>query len=65
VEVVSSGSHLPRAAMIFSRLPVEFRVHAAPSNLTPAYYSSAAALVETLKTARYLVWSRWVESCSP
>lgn len=64
VEVVSSVSHLPRAAMIFSRLPVEFRMHAAPANLTPGYYSRAAALVETLKTARYLVWSRWVETCS-
>ncbi len=29
-EVVSTASHLPRAAMIFSRLPVEWRVHAAP-----------------------------------
>jgi len=65
VEVVSSASHLPRAAMIFSRLPVEFRIHAATPNLTPAYYSSAATVVETLKTARYLIWSRWVESCSP
>ena len=64
VEVVSSVSHLPRAAMIFSRLLVEFRMHAAPANLTPGYYSRAAALVETLKTARYLVWSRWVETCS-
>lgn len=64
VEVVSSASHLPRAAIIFSGLPVEFRTHAASANLTPAYYSSAAAVVETLKTARYLVWSRWVESCA-
>jgi uncharacterized SAM-binding protein YcdF (DUF218 family) len=65
VEVVSSASHLPRAGMIFSRLPVEFRTHATNPNLTPAWYGSAAALVETLKTARYLVWSHWVESCSP
>ena len=65
VEVISSASHLPRAGIIFSRLPVEFRTHAAPENLTPNYYSGAAAIVETLKTARYLVWSRWVESCDP
>lgn len=64
VEVVSSASHLPRAAMIYSRIPVEFRMRVAPANLTPGYYSRAAALVETLKTARYLVWSRWVETCS-
>ena len=64
VEVVSSAFHMPRAAMIFSRLPVEFRVHAASANLTPGYYGRAAALVETLKTARYLVWSRWAETCS-
>jgi uncharacterized SAM-binding protein YcdF (DUF218 family) len=65
-EVVSSASHLPRAAMIFSHLPVErieWRMHMAPANLTPGYYSSAADLVETLKTARYLVWSRWIETC--
>jgi uncharacterized SAM-binding protein YcdF (DUF218 family) len=71
-EVVSSASHLPRAAMIFAHLAaeksvgsLEWRMHAAPDNLTPGYYSSGASVVETLKTARYLVWSRWVESCSP
>jgi uncharacterized SAM-binding protein YcdF (DUF218 family) len=66
-EVVSSASHLPRAAMIFSHLPLEkmeWRMHAAPDNLTPGYYSNAAALVETLKTARYLSWSRWIDTCS-
>jgi len=66
VEVISSASHLPRAAMIFSHLPgqpLQWRMHAAPDNLTPGYYSKAAAAIETLKTARYLVWSRWVESC--
>ena len=25
----------------------------------------AAAVVETLKTARYLVWARWAETCNP
>ena len=66
-EVVSSASHLPRAAMIFSNLSegkLEWRVHTAPANLTPGYYGTAANLVEILKTARYLVWSRWVETCA-
>ena len=65
-EVVSSGSHLPRAELIFSRLPVEWRAHAAPS-LSPesALYLSAAAAIETLKTVRYLVWSRQNERCEP
>jgi len=68
VEVVSAASHLPRAAMIFSHLPeanLQWRMHAAPDNLTPGYYSKAAAILETIKTARYLVWSRWAESCNP
>ena len=71
-EVISSSSHLPRAAMIFAHLSsekpagaMEWRMHAAPANLTPGYYSRAADVVETLKTARYLVWSRWVETCAP
>ena len=67
VEVVSTASHLPRAAMIFSNLPgqpLQWRMHAAPDTLTPGYYSKGAAIVETIKTARYLVWSRWIESCN-
>jgi uncharacterized SAM-binding protein YcdF (DUF218 family) len=71
-EIISSASHLPRAALIFSRLfserpaaKMEWRMHAASANLTPGYYGPAASVVETLKTARYLLWSRWVESCTP
>ena len=63
-EVVSSAAHLPRTAMIFARLPIEFRVHAASAELTSAAYGSAAEVVEVLKTARYLIWARWVESCT-
>ena len=64
VEVVSSAAHLPRAGLIFGRLPIEWRGHAAPP-LSPrsAVYSKAETAVETLKTVRYLVWARWVESC--
>ncbi len=60
-EVVSTASHLPRAAMIFNRLPVEWRTHAAPM-LGPEP-STLSELVEVAKTARYLVWSRWLEHC--
>lgn len=65
-EVVSAASHLPRAGMIFSRLAVEWRTHAAPP-IEPesAGYAGAVASAEVLKTVRYLVWSRWRERCEP
>jgi len=65
-EVVSSAAHLPRAGLILSGFPLEWRTHAAPS-LEPesAVYSDAAAMVETLKTVRYLVWARQIEHCEP
>jgi uncharacterized SAM-binding protein YcdF (DUF218 family) len=65
-EVVSSPYHLPRAGLIFSRLPLEWRTHPAPP-LTPgpAASSTSAAIVETLKTVRYLVWTRQFDGCEP
>jgi uncharacterized SAM-binding protein YcdF (DUF218 family) len=65
-EVVSSANHLPRAGLIFSQLPVEWRTHAAP----PLEHESSLRWVrhnasETLKTLRYLVWARWVDNCTP
>jgi uncharacterized SAM-binding protein YcdF (DUF218 family) len=60
-EVVSSASHLPRAGMILSGLPLEWRTHAAPA-LSPAD-ANARTAVETLKTVRYLIWARWTEHC--
>ncbi len=65
-EVVSSESHLPRAGLIFSHLPLEWRTQAAPS-LEPetTTYASWVAALETLKTVRYLVWGRQFESCKP
>ena len=65
-EVVSGASHLPRAGIIFSGLPVEWRTHAAPP-LEPesAAYAGAAASAEVLKTVRYLIWTRWTERCEP
>jgi uncharacterized SAM-binding protein YcdF (DUF218 family) len=65
-EVVSSAYHLPRAGMIFSQLPLEWRTRAAPP-LAPetAAYPWAVASVETMKTVRYLVWTHWRERCEP
>jgi uncharacterized SAM-binding protein YcdF (DUF218 family) len=65
-EVVSAASQLPRAGLIFSSLPLEWRTHAAPP-LQPqsALYSAAAAAVETLKTMRYLTYANFAERCEP
>lgn len=65
-EVVSSASHLPRAGLIFSHLPIEWRTHAAPS-LEPASGAGyvAAEALETVKTARYLLYTSWAERCEP
>lgn len=65
-EVVSGPSHLARTGLIMSRLPVEWRVHAAPPMRPESTtYAMAMSALETLKTARYLVWSRQVEGCEP
>ncbi len=69
-EVVTSRQHLPRAGIIFSHLPAElalkWRGHAAPA-LEPGTEDAswAASAVEIAKTARYLLYARWAESCSP
>ena len=64
-EVISSASHLPRAAMIFSNLPqpLLWRMHPAPSAMESGTYTRASQAVELLKTARYLLWARWLEHC--
>jgi len=63
-EVISSPSHLPRAAMILSRLSLKWQVHPAPA-LGPVGSGTMAvqSIVEILKTVHYLVWSRQVERC--
>lgn len=65
-EVVSSPSQLPRAGLIFNRLPIEWRAHAVPP-LEPLSASDhrAIAAEETLKTIRYLLWASWYDSCTP
>jgi uncharacterized SAM-binding protein YcdF (DUF218 family) len=65
-EVVSSASHLPRAGIIFNEYPLEWRTHAAPLLAPePSAHPWAEASLETLKTVRFLVWSRWRERCQP
>ena len=63
-EVISSPSDLPRAGLILSRLPIEWRVHAAPA-LGPEGAATEAeqTAIEILKTVHYLVWSRQAERC--
>jgi uncharacterized SAM-binding protein YcdF (DUF218 family) len=65
-EVISNTSHLPRAGLIFSRLPIDWRMHAAPS-LEPEVTTPvrAAVALEVLKTLRYLVYAQWAERCTP
>jgi uncharacterized SAM-binding protein YcdF (DUF218 family) len=65
-EVVSSYYHLPRAAIIFGSMPIQWRVHGAPplapqSGLAKAWLNAA----ETLKTVRYLVYADWADRCEP
>ena len=62
-EVVSNAAHLPRAGIIFSRLSLDWRTHAAPS-LEPEPNDSMAVM-EILKTLRYLVYADWAERCTP
>lgn len=65
-EVITNASHQSRAGLIFSRLPIEWRLHAAPS-LEPEVPSPIrpATVLEILKTVRYLVYAQWAERCEP
>ena len=64
-EVISNASHLPRAGLIFSDLPVEWRTHAAPSfGRVSTLGAGKSAALETLKTLRYLLWARKTENCA-
>jgi uncharacterized SAM-binding protein YcdF (DUF218 family) len=65
-EVISRASHLPRAGIIFSGMPVEWRTHAAPPvEPESATHAEVAEFVEVIKTMRYLTWARWRERCEP
>ena len=62
-EIVTTPAHLPRAALIFDRLPMDWRAHAAPATENSA--SCLPVSIEILKTAHYLFWSRWTETLQP
>jgi uncharacterized SAM-binding protein YcdF (DUF218 family) len=65
-EVISSGWHLGRAELIFSRMPIAWRAHAAPAmEPVPGWYADTLGMEETLKTVRYLVWVRPMDECEP
>jgi uncharacterized SAM-binding protein YcdF (DUF218 family) len=63
-EVITSPSHLQRSNLIFSRYPLAWRGHAAPplSSADTFWYDGP---VEVLKTARYIAYAQWTESCQP
>ena len=65
-EVVTSPSHLPRAEVIFSHVPIEWRGHAAPSLSEPAAgVPLSASLSEVMHMGYYLLYSQWANRCSP
>jgi uncharacterized SAM-binding protein YcdF (DUF218 family) len=65
-EIVSTPSHLPRAALIAEELPIQWRTHAAPL-LAPTSPGGSKLdnWSEELKTVRFLVWARLNERCEP
>ena len=65
-EVITEPAHLPRAGLILSRTGLEWRTHAAPTlEAESGALRAARAALETLKTARYVAWTRQTERCGP
>jgi uncharacterized SAM-binding protein YcdF (DUF218 family) len=65
-EVVSPAFQLPRAAMIFGKLPIHWRMHVAPPfGVASPLLSAWRNGVETLKTVRYLTYAQWADRCEP
>ena len=63
-EVIADSASLPRAATIFRTFPVKWRMHPAPAfEPRPTAERVAGDLWEDAETARYLIWSRFIESC--
>lgn len=65
-EVIASPTHGPRAATIFSHLPIEWRLHPAPP-LDPAspYSAAVTSAIANLKMVYYLVWEQNFYRCQP
>lgn len=65
-EVVTTAAHLPRAGIIFSGAPIQWRTHEAPA-LQPVstLVADGRAASEVFHTLYFLVFSRWAERCSP
>lgn len=65
-EVIANPSHLRRAAMIFRRMPIEWRMHASPQMEPESAPAQALeSLWEDAKAAHFMVWQRWMERCRP
>lgn len=63
-EVVSTKDHLRRAALIFGKLPLEWRMDpAAPVGTEPGIDQASDRALETLKTVRYLTWAQYFDRC--
>lgn len=63
-EIIGLPAHLPRAAMIFAALPLDWRIHGATPLAPPSPAGHAFdETAETIKTMRYLVWARLTEQC--
>ena len=65
-EIITTSHHLPRAGLLFNRLPILWKTHPAPQ-LEPesVYHAAKWEFLETLKTVRFLVWKSWAEPYLP
>jgi uncharacterized SAM-binding protein YcdF (DUF218 family) len=64
-EVISSAAHLPRTSLILGNSSLGWRTHAAPAMEPGEAGAVSNAVMETVKTIRYLVYASWAERCEP
>lgn len=63
-EIIGLRSHMPRTALIFRTLPIDWRIQAAEALAPPSPLDTAIdETLETMKTMRYLVSARLTEEC--
>lgn len=62
-EVVTSGFHVTRAAMIFRHTSLDWRIRAAAPLQPGESGSGLDSLLEIVKTMRYLLYAGWTEHC--